>query len=185
MDQVRADLKGVSDARVSVEVVERMSASGGRQGELQASVQGPKTASLDELSTLTDRIVAGLKQTPGIVDVDSTYEGGKPQVSIAIDRSGPPTWGVSAAQPGFGRPVARRRRQGDAVGEGGAARRARAVAGERPQRSRVDRGSYAQEPGGRDRAAQQCRARGPRRRADRDRSLRPAAPDRHQCQPAG
>jgi len=101
MDQVRGDLRGVKDARVSVEAVERMSAGGGRQGMLQVSVQGPKTAPLAQLADLTDRLVAGLKQTPGIVDIDSTFEGGRPQVSIGIDRERAADLGISAAQLGM------------------------------------------------------------------------------------
>ena len=65
IDQVRADLKSVTDARISVEAVERMSVGGGRQGMLQLSVQGPKTASLDQLAGLTDRIVDGPEADAG------------------------------------------------------------------------------------------------------------------------
>jgi hydrophobic/amphiphilic exporter-1 (mainly G- bacteria), HAE1 family len=100
MDQVRESLKTVADARVSVEAVERMSAGGGRQGTLQVSVQGPKTAPLSQLANLTDRLVDGLRQTPGIVDLDTTFEGGKPQASVAIDRARAADLGISAAQLG-------------------------------------------------------------------------------------
>jgi HAE1 family hydrophobic/amphiphilic exporter-1 len=86
MDEVRESLKSVGDARVSVEAVERMSAGGGRQGMLQVSVQGPKTAPLEQLAEVTGRMVDGLRETPGVVDLDTTFEGGKPQVSVAIDR---------------------------------------------------------------------------------------------------
>ena len=100
IDQVRADLRSVTDARISVEAVERMSVGGGRQGMLQLSVQGPKTVSLDQLAGLSGQIVEGLRQTPGIVDVDSTYEGGNPQVSVVIDRKRAADLGISAAQLG-------------------------------------------------------------------------------------
>ena len=56
-------------------------------------MQGPKTASLDELSTLTDRIVAGLEQTPGIVDVDTHLSrGANPRCRSPSIASGPRTW---------------------------------------------------------------------------------------------
>jgi len=49
---------------------------------------------------LTDRLVAGLRETPGVVDLDTTFEGGKPQVSVAIDRERAADLGISAAQLG-------------------------------------------------------------------------------------
>ncbi|MBE3071949.1 MAG: efflux RND transporter permease subunit [Acidobacteria bacterium] len=64
------------------------------------SVQGPKTAPLAQLADLTDRLVDGLRRTPGIVDLDTTFEGGKPQVSVTIDRDRAADLGVSAAQLG-------------------------------------------------------------------------------------
>jgi len=100
MDEVRESLKSVRDARVSVEAVERMSAGGGRQGMLQVSVQGPKTAPLEQLAEVTGRMVDGLRETPGVVDLDTTFEGGKPQVSVAIDRERAADLGISAAQLG-------------------------------------------------------------------------------------
>jgi len=65
------------------------------------ATESPKTASLDQLVSVADRIARGLIRTPGIVDVDSSYEGGKPQVSVTIDRQRAADLGISAAQLGL------------------------------------------------------------------------------------
>ncbi len=101
IEQVRTELQGIPEARPTVAAVQRMGGMGtSRRGTLQVGVEGPKTASLDQLATLADQIVAGLKQTQGLVEVESTYEGGKPQVSVEIDRQRAADLGVSAAQLG-------------------------------------------------------------------------------------
>ncbi len=97
MTAARADLAGIHGARISVEPVARISGGGFRAAALQVNVRGPKTASLDELSSVAARLLAGLRRTPGIVDIDTTFEGGKPQVSVQIDRQHAADLGVSAA----------------------------------------------------------------------------------------
>ena len=97
MNRLRSELATVTDARVSVEAVPRISGGGFRAAQLQVNVRAPKTASLDELSVVADGLVSQLRRTPGIVDLDTTYEGGKPQVSIRLDRARAAELGVSAA----------------------------------------------------------------------------------------
>ncbi len=97
MAELREALASVPDAVVSLEPVARVSAAGFRAATLQVNVRGPKTASLTELSALADRILAEMRRTPGFVDLDTTYEGGKPQVSVLIDRRRAAELGVSAA----------------------------------------------------------------------------------------
>jgi HAE1 family hydrophobic/amphiphilic exporter-1 len=101
IDQVRVELQSIPEARPTVAAVSRMSGLGSsRRGTLQVGVEGPKTAPLEQLASLADQITAGLRQTKGIVDLDSSYEGGKPQVSVTIDRQRAADLGVSAAQLG-------------------------------------------------------------------------------------
>jgi HAE1 family hydrophobic/amphiphilic exporter-1 len=100
MAVVRQDLASIRETRNSVEQVGRISGAGFRQAELQVNVRGPKTASLDALAAVTDTLVAELARTPGIVDLDTTFERGKPQVSILIDRDRSADLGVSAASLG-------------------------------------------------------------------------------------
>ena len=97
MNRLRGELAAVQGARVSVEAVPRISGGGFRAAQLQVNVRAPKTASIEELAGVADGLVAELRRTPGIVDLDTTFEGGKPQVSVRIDRARAAELGVSAA----------------------------------------------------------------------------------------
>ena len=57
--------------------------AGGTDRELAFSVQGPDLARLEKVS---DTIVAKLKVMPGVVDLDSSYEPGKPELRVNINR---------------------------------------------------------------------------------------------------
>jgi HAE1 family hydrophobic/amphiphilic exporter-1 len=100
MNQMRAELASIQEVRVSIESVERVGGGGFRAADLQVNVRGPKTASLDELVDVADVLMAELARTPGIVDLDTTFERGKPQVSILIDRDRAADLGISAASLG-------------------------------------------------------------------------------------
>jgi HAE1 family hydrophobic/amphiphilic exporter-1 len=100
MARLRQELAAVPDAVISLEPVARVSAAGFRAATLQVNVRGPKTASLADLAALADRLLAEMRRTPGFVDLDTTYEGGRPQVSVLIDRRRAAELGVSAAAVG-------------------------------------------------------------------------------------
>jgi len=97
MNELRQTLASVQGGLIALEPVQRVSAAGFRAAALQVNVRGPKSASLDDLSSVAERMMAELRQTPGIVDLDTTYEGGKPQVSVQLDRARSAELGVSAA----------------------------------------------------------------------------------------
>lgn len=100
MNRARLDLASIQGVKLSVDNVARISGGGFRAAMLQVNVRGPKTASLEELIATTDLILSEMRQTPGIVDLDTTFESGKPQVSILIDRDRASDLGVSAASLG-------------------------------------------------------------------------------------
>ena len=56
---------------------------GGNDRELMFSIQGPD---LKKLEVASNAIVARLKQVPGVVDLDSSYEPGKPELRVRINR---------------------------------------------------------------------------------------------------
>ncbi len=97
MNELRSELATIRGGVIALEPVQRVSAAGFRSAMLQVNVRGPKTASLDQLSSVAERLLAQLRHTPGIVDLDTTYEGGKPQVSVQIDRQRAADLGVNAA----------------------------------------------------------------------------------------
>ena len=101
MNQFRRDLASIEGAIIAVEPVQRMGGGGAfRSAALQVNVRGPKTAALDQLSSVAGGLVSALRETPGIVDLDTSYEGGKPQVSVELDRERMAELGVSAASVG-------------------------------------------------------------------------------------
>ncbi|MHC4405217.1 MAG: efflux RND transporter permease subunit [Planctomycetota bacterium] len=78
--ELMADLKHLD---VSVDQVPRVSGGGYRVAPLQYNVRGPN---LDELVRLSDELAARVGRVEGVVDVNTTYDAGKPEVDVLIDR---------------------------------------------------------------------------------------------------
>jgi len=71
-----------------------MGMGGGPSQPIQLLLQGDD---LDELATVSDKLVAELKKLPGFVDVESSYRGGKPEVAVHINRERAAAMGVPVA----------------------------------------------------------------------------------------
>jgi len=56
-----------------------------------------RARSMDELLKASDALIAELKKTKGLVDVDSSYRGGKPQIEVTPDRGAATELGVPVA----------------------------------------------------------------------------------------
>ena len=95
MTFVREQVADIKEAKVSVEIVPRMSGAGFKVAEVQLEVRGPD---LPELDRLTRQVVERMRKTPGYVDIDSTYESGKPQVDVFIDRDRANDLGVAPVE---------------------------------------------------------------------------------------
>jgi len=74
--------------------VSEMGMGGGPSQPIQLLLQGDD---LDELATVSDKLVAELKKLPGFVDVESSYRGGKPEVAVHINRERAAAMGVPVA----------------------------------------------------------------------------------------
>lgn len=95
MGWVRARLDGVKDAQISVVPISAIGGdSGFRQQAIQFNVRGPDLA---ELVRVTDQLKEELAKVPGLVDVDTTYRGGKPEVEIEVARDRAADLGVPVA----------------------------------------------------------------------------------------
>jgi HAE1 family hydrophobic/amphiphilic exporter-1 len=94
MAWVREQLVDVKDARISIEVVPRVSGSGRASTDLQVEVRGRE---LDKLDSYAKALMAKLRATPGYRDVDSSYDADKPEVNIYVKRSEAADLGVSPA----------------------------------------------------------------------------------------
>jgi len=89
----REQLADLSECDISVEEVPRISGGGFRAAPLQFNLRGPDLVELDRLS---QRVMQGMNDVEGIVDVNSTYDPMKPEISVNIDRERAADLGVSA-----------------------------------------------------------------------------------------
>jgi HAE1 family hydrophobic/amphiphilic exporter-1 len=96
MKDVRDSLAKVPELKSSVELV-AMVGGGMRSVPIQLMVQG---RDLDDLNKRTLAIKDEFAKLPGVVDVDTSIETGKPEVRINIDRDRAANLGVSAASIG-------------------------------------------------------------------------------------
>ena len=82
MGMARERLSKFKDLTVGVQLPALIS-GGGSTSDFQFYVQGPDLAQLEKYSA---SVVSELKKLPGVVDLDSTYEAGKPELSVSINR---------------------------------------------------------------------------------------------------
>ena len=81
MDMARDAVKKYKELTIGVQLPALV--AGGTDRELAFSVQGPDLAKLE---TVSNTIVGKLKAMPGVVDLDSSYEPGKPELRVRINR---------------------------------------------------------------------------------------------------
>jgi len=85
MDVVRKDvLPPLSkDLRTSVQPVAAIGGSGAQAADVQFVINGPD---LRKLEAISKQLVARVKTLPGVVDVDTSLNVGKPELSVTVDR---------------------------------------------------------------------------------------------------
>jgi len=91
MDAVRDKLAGVPDARISVQQVNYFG-GGMKKTDIQYELLGPN---LDVLEKVAANHVSRMRQMAGYKDLDTTYEKGRPETSILIQRERAAELGVS------------------------------------------------------------------------------------------
>jgi HAE1 family hydrophobic/amphiphilic exporter-1 len=95
MAWVRARYAHVRDAVITVNPISPVGSEGGfRQQPIQFNVRGTDMA---ELETATKALLAELKKVPGLVDLDTSYRGGKPEIAIDVDRDRAGELGIPVA----------------------------------------------------------------------------------------
>jgi HAE1 family hydrophobic/amphiphilic exporter-1 len=94
MDDARNMLKEqFPNLRFAVQAVQGVSSGGFRAQAVVLNVRGPD---LKELQKYSDQILALMKATPGMVDQDTTFSIGNPEVHVHIDRAKAADLGVRA-----------------------------------------------------------------------------------------
>jgi HAE1 family hydrophobic/amphiphilic exporter-1 len=87
MDTIRKDVLPplTANLRTSVQPIANIGGGGSQNADIQFIVNGPDLVKLDAYSK---QLVARVKQFPGVVDVDTSMNGGKPEVSVRVESLG-------------------------------------------------------------------------------------------------
>ncbi len=91
MSKARALLADFPDLRTSVQNVNLFVSGGQRLTEIELDMTGP---SLDKLATYSDKLMDGMRATPGIVDVDTTLSVRQPELRVRISRQKASEFGI-------------------------------------------------------------------------------------------
>jgi HAE1 family hydrophobic/amphiphilic exporter-1 len=94
MQIVRDKLADQQGKHISVQYVQAITGGGNSAAPVQYVVRGPDIAKLTDAS---QRLMDFLKGMPGVVDVDTTLEVGKPELRAVIDREKAANLGVNVA----------------------------------------------------------------------------------------
>jgi HAE1 family hydrophobic/amphiphilic exporter-1 len=96
MDTIRKDVLPplTANLRTSVQPIANIGGGGSQNADIQFIINGPDLAKLDAYSK---QLVARARQFPGVVDVDTSMNTGKPEVSVRVDRPKAADMGVQIA----------------------------------------------------------------------------------------
>jgi HAE1 family hydrophobic/amphiphilic exporter-1 len=96
METIRKDVLPplAANLRTSVQPIANIGGGGSQNADIQFIINGPDLAKLDAYSK---QLVARVKQFPGVVDVDTSMNAGKPEVSVRVDRPKAADMGVQIA----------------------------------------------------------------------------------------
>ena len=94
MDFLRKKFANRRGVKVAVEPLQAVSGSGMRNQPIQFNIRGE---SLEKMAEVGRKLMKELKKKQGLVDVDYTYKGGKPELAIQVDRNRAASLGVPVA----------------------------------------------------------------------------------------
>jgi HAE1 family hydrophobic/amphiphilic exporter-1 len=94
MALAREKVKAFKQLRVSVDNILPLSGGGVQNVDIAYNVRGPD---LHVLQDITEKLKTRVRQLKGIVDVDSTFEGGNPELQVHLDRRKSSDLGIEAA----------------------------------------------------------------------------------------
>src|SRR5262249_12529410 len=92
MAEARRIVAEYPDLRASVQGVNPLATGGARISDLELNLRGPD---LDRLQEYSDRLMAGMRELPGLVDVDTTLAVRTPELRLLIDREKASDQGVN------------------------------------------------------------------------------------------
>jgi HAE1 family hydrophobic/amphiphilic exporter-1 len=114
MDEIRKQILPPlsTNLRTSVQEVAVIGGGGSQAAAIQFGINGPD---LQKLESISKQLVERVKNMPGVVDMDTSLNAGKPELSVRVDRPKAADLGVQIGDAARSAPAARRRRSGDDV----------------------------------------------------------------------
>jgi HAE1 family hydrophobic/amphiphilic exporter-1 len=94
MDDARRLISDFPAMRISVDDIKPWEQGGFREADVEYDVRGPD---LDKLQSIIAQLRARMQNIPGVLDMDSTYQAGLPELQVQIDRQKAADLGVSVA----------------------------------------------------------------------------------------
>lgn len=94
MDLARARVQGFPNLRISVDQILPVSNSGIQNVDVSYNLRGPD---LVTLQTYAEELKTRVQHMPGLRDVDSTFEGGNPELQVHLNRRKASDLGIEAA----------------------------------------------------------------------------------------
>ncbi len=91
MERARAVLAQYPDLRASVQNVNMFMGGGQRYTDIELDITGP---SLEKLEASSNRLMAGMRAIPGVVDVDTTLSVRQPELRVHINRQKASDFGI-------------------------------------------------------------------------------------------
>jgi hydrophobic/amphiphilic exporter-1 (mainly G- bacteria), HAE1 family len=93
-EHLRTTLRVSPAAVLAVQDYNAMAGGGNRAQVVQLNLRG---TDFDELLAAVEKTKAKMLENPGLVDVDTTWRGGKPQLDVVVDREQAAALGIPAA----------------------------------------------------------------------------------------
>lgn len=91
MEQARDILREFPDLRASVQNINLFMGGGQRYTEIELDLTGPD---IDKLQAYSERLMAGMRRIPGIVDVDTTLSVRQPELRVHVHREKASEFGI-------------------------------------------------------------------------------------------
>ena len=94
MDHLRQQFKRRRGGVINVSPVDIVAGSGMKTFPIQFNIRG---ASLEKMNEVALKMMAEMRKVKGLVDIDSSFRGGKPELTIKVDRNKAAALGVPVA----------------------------------------------------------------------------------------
>jgi HAE1 family hydrophobic/amphiphilic exporter-1 len=93
MEWTRRALADFREAKLSIEIVPRVSGGGMKSTDIQLELRGKE---LDRMDKICSEVMSRMRDAGGYADLDTTYENNKPEINVYVNRESAADLGVSS-----------------------------------------------------------------------------------------